>query len=610
MTLPRTVADVLSDHVVFEIESIDRLYLNVFQPRLQHGGGVQQFFTGHRGNKYASSVLMRPVTEAFVANIHHYVAAHGLDLVHFRKGERKDDIAKRYLAEAARADGSIPEGILFVGRAQEKALVFGTQKRRNPVTGASYAWLVRESVLVNHFYFYGFDDDFGPFFLKFCSYFPYTARLCCNGNEYAKRQAARAGIGFTPLDNAFAAVDDVAAVQAICDGLDAAKIEALAGKWLARLPYPFTEEDTAADYRYEVSVLQAEFSLTQMLDRPLAGRVFFEQMIRDNLDIGRPDKVGLVFDRQIHHGRKKPTPGRFRTRIISSDVIPSVHIDYKNTTVKQYHKEGRALRTETTINNPADFGLGKRLSNLPALRQVGFTANRRLLGVQRISHDPAEGTAAFEAVSNPVIAPSGTRIAGMRITDPRVQALLAAVCVFKLTPGGFTNRDLRNCLAPLLGRHPAEHDQRPDHLRPAAAPRARHHRAHPAHPPLPDHPRRHPPGPLPHPAQPAVPHPRHGPGHRPQPARRLQAPHRRTRLRSRDRRPRPPRWPRRLNTQKEKQPDSQNLTRSWRLWSLKVPKRGVVLARHVGRQLRQARLQIVGLDRPVHFQVERVSHLG
>jgi hypothetical protein len=456
MTLPRTVADVLSDHVVFEVESIDRMYLNVYQPRLQYGGGVQGFFVGHRGHKYASSVLMAPMTDAFVANIHHYIAARGLELVHFRKGERKDDIARRYLAEATRADGTVPEGILFAGRAQEKALVFRTQRCRNPVTGGSYAWLVRESVMVNHFYFYGFDDDFGPFFLKFCSYFPYTARLCCNGNEYAKRQAARAGIGFTPLDNAFAAVDDVAAVQAICDGLDGGKIEALAGKWLARLPYPFTAEDTAADYRYEVSVLQAEFSLTQMLDRPLAGRVFFEQMIRDNLDIGRPDKVGLVFDRQIHHGRKKPTPGRFRTRIISADVIPSVHIDYKTTTVKQYHKEGKALRTETTINNPADFGLRKGLSNLTALRQAGFTANRRLLGVQRISHDPADGVAALAAVSDPVITATGTRIAGMRITDPRVQALLAAICVFKLLPSGFTNRDLRTHLAPLLGRHPGD----------------------------------------------------------------------------------------------------------------------------------------------------------
>ena len=78
MTLPRTVADVLSDHVVFEIESIDRMYLNVYQPRLQYGGGVQGFFVGHRGHKYASSVLMQPVTDAFVANIHHYIAARGL----------------------------------------------------------------------------------------------------------------------------------------------------------------------------------------------------------------------------------------------------------------------------------------------------------------------------------------------------------------------------------------------------------------------------------------------------------------------------------------------------------------------------------------------------
>jgi hypothetical protein len=188
MTLPRTVADVLSDHVAFEIESIDRLCLNLYQPRLQYGGGVAGFFTGHRGHKFASSALMAPITGAFVANIHHYVAVQGLDLVHFRKGERKDDIARRYLAQATRDDGSVPEGILFVGRAQEKALVFRTQKRRNPVTGGSYAWLVRDTVPVSYFYFYGYDGEFGPFFIKFCSYFPYMARLCCNGNEYAKAQ--------------------------------------------------------------------------------------------------------------------------------------------------------------------------------------------------------------------------------------------------------------------------------------------------------------------------------------------------------------------------------------------------------------------------------------
>ena len=100
MTLPRTMADVLSEHVVFEVESIDRMYLNVYQPKLQHGGGASAFFVGHRGYKYASSVLMAPMTEAFVADIHHFIAARGLDLVSFGKGEDKDAIAHRYYSDS------------------------------------------------------------------------------------------------------------------------------------------------------------------------------------------------------------------------------------------------------------------------------------------------------------------------------------------------------------------------------------------------------------------------------------------------------------------------------------------------------------------------------
>ena len=86
-------------------------------------------------------------------------------------------------------------------------------------------------------------------------------------------------------------------------------------------------------------------------------------------------QVQLIFDRRVN----KTTPGRFRTRIITDGVIPSLHVDYKNNRIKQYHKEGRALRTETTINNTRDFGIGKLLKNLPALRQIGLQANRRLL---------------------------------------------------------------------------------------------------------------------------------------------------------------------------------------------------------------------------------------
>jgi len=455
MTLPCSAADVLADHVLFEIEAIDRMYLNLYQPRLQHGAGIAAFFVGHRGHRFASSALMAPMTRAFVADIGHFVAARGLDLVRFAPGQRKDLVTAGYLQRAETDDrGLVPAQVLYVGVAQEKQKVFRTSKRRNPVTGASYPWLVPGSGVVNQYYFYCVDEEFGPVCVKFSSYFPYTGRLILNGNEYAKRQAAKAGIGFTPLDNAFAAVEDVAAVQAICDGLDEAKITALAARLLAMLPYPFTAEDTAAGYRYELSVLQAEFSLTQVLDAPVTGRIFFEQLIRDNLDIGRPDRVGLVFGRRVRGGRKRPTPGRFRTRVITDGVTPSLHVDYKNSKIKQYHKLGKALRTETTINDTADFGVAKGLSHLRQLKEIGFTASRRLLGVQRISHDPADGAAALAALTQPVTSPAGTRTAGMPITSSRVQALLAALCVFRLLPNGFTNRDLRTHLAPLLGLTP------------------------------------------------------------------------------------------------------------------------------------------------------------
>jgi hypothetical protein len=249
-------------------------------------------------------------------------------------------------------------------------------------------------------------------------------------------------------------VKDPAAVQAICDSLDEDKIEALARKWLDILPCPYSTADRAAGYRYDISILQAEFSLTQVLDKPVSGRIFFDQVIADNLDIGRPDRVGLVFDRKIVRKGPRATPGQFRTRVITSGVTPSLHVDYKNSKIKPDHKLGTAIRTETTINDTRDFGIGKRLTNLPALRQVGFTANRRLLRVQTLSHDPVTGAAALDQITHPVITPSGTRVAGLRLTDPRSLALLHIRCVFRLLPDGFTNAVLRHYLAPLLSTTP------------------------------------------------------------------------------------------------------------------------------------------------------------
>jgi hypothetical protein len=446
MSVPHTVADVIRHHVTLEVEGIDRMYLNVYQPKLQHEAGVAAFFRFHRGHTFASSVLMDPISKDFIAAVETFVRQQQVPLLTFAKGQRKEDVALEY---RARFQGT--EGILFVGKAQEKTPVFRTEKRTNPHTGQKYPWIVKSTALVNHFYFYGIDDDFGPFFLKFCTYFPYNAKLCLNGHEYAKRQLTKEGIAFEALDNGILSCADPQRLQQLCDGLSGAKIDALLRKWLARLPHPFTAQDRKAGYRYDISILQAEFSLTQVLDRPRTGRVFFEEVIRENLDLGRPDQVQLIFGRRV----TRRTPGHFRTRVLTEGVTPSLHIDYKRCRIKQYHKEGRALRTETTINDPRDFRLGKRLSNLPALRQAGFQANRRLLDVQQISQDCAIGDEAFRQLNEPVVV-ENQRASALRFADDLVQALLSALLVFRLLPRGFTNRELRDHWAPLLGKRPEE----------------------------------------------------------------------------------------------------------------------------------------------------------
>jgi hypothetical protein len=139
--------------------------------------------------------------------------------------------------------------------------------------------------------------------------------------------------------------------------------------------------------------------------------------------------------------------------VLTEGVVPSLHVEYKKSKVKQYHKEGQALRTETTINDTYDFAIGRALRNLPALREIGFAANRRLLHVESLSHDCLIGDDHLHAVTAPVLV-DDQRAAGLRFGDRRVQALMHALCLFALAPTGFRHRELRDHVAQLQNRDP------------------------------------------------------------------------------------------------------------------------------------------------------------
>jgi hypothetical protein len=446
-TVTPNVAELQSKHVVLELECIDRMYLNAYVPKLTSAAGVAGFFRGYLGHRFASTKDAAAMTDRFVTRIRDFLSHQDVPLVRFQKGQRKDEVFQQRLRKF-----KVSEGVVFVGVAQEKARVPRTV-RKHFGQGGTIPWIDYTTAMVNVYYFYCVDEDFGPFFIKFCSYFPYTAKLCLNGHEYLKCQLRKRGIGFEALDNGLLSCEDIALAQRLSEGLTEKKIEPMFRKWLARLPHPFSPKDRQAGYRYDLSILQAEFSLTQVWDRGVHGRCFFEEVIRENIDLGRPEQVQLIFDRKMQ--RKTARDGRCRTRILTEGVTPSLHVYYKNTHLKQYHKEGRALRTETTINNAYDFGVGRRIHNLPALRRIGFAANRRVLEVEKLSHDCHVGAERFQTLQQPVEV-DGQRGSALRFGDPRVQALLAVLVLFCLQPEGFRNQQLRPLLAQFLGLKPED----------------------------------------------------------------------------------------------------------------------------------------------------------
>ncbi len=440
-------ASLLRDHVTLTCSSVDRIFLQGYVPKLQTVGWVCRFLRWQRGFFVPSSAAFGKIGDAYVAEVHRWAKANDIPVIHFKKGENKEALA-RPLLDRADAEGG-PGRVVLVGIAQEKAPVWrswkakGQEHARHP----HMEW-GRQMAFVNHFYFYLWDPEWGGAFWKTTGYAPYPVWIWLNGHEWAKRQCVKAGIGFTALDNGFRACDDPVRLQRICDRLGPGAVKSFFWRWCRTLPSPFTDADRRAGYVYELAFRQFEVSDTRVFDRPAAGRAFFEGVIRDHLDVGRPSSVALIFNR----GVTAKTPGTFRTRVLTDGVDPQISCYYRSSRIKQYFKEHRALRTETVICYTRDFGVGRRVNtaNWRALRAVGDQANQRLCDAQASDARPAPDLATFTAVTAATTTDDGQHAAGLRFGDARVMAVLAATVGFVHLVTGFDNAGLTSRVAVLL----------------------------------------------------------------------------------------------------------------------------------------------------------------
>jgi hypothetical protein len=442
-----TVNQLLDGHVALDVECLDRIYLNGYVPNLQAGGQVVSFMTQHLGCPVPSPAIMEKIGTAFRRAVSTFAETGHIPVVRFGKADRKIDVMRRHVAAQAATGRS---GVAAIGVAQEYQNVFTATARRGR-NGVPWFSFTKADRRVTCFYFYVWDAGFGSGFIKVCAYFPYPVKVWVNGHEWAKRQASSAGLGFTALSNGFASCEDPDALQAICDRLGPQAIQVFFERWMSVLPLPLTPADRQAGYWWELSMRQIEVSRTLVFDAPRGARAFFEALVTDNLDLGRPDSVELIFTgRHERRGRPRKEPLVFKTKVVTRGTDVTINVFYKHSRVKQYLKDGRALRIETVVNSPDDLRCQRRLRNLGELQAKARDVNRRVLDTERVGQDCVLASPAFERVALSSVTADGRRAPALRFGDPRVMALLGALCA-GLSALGFTHRSLRAQVNRLLG---------------------------------------------------------------------------------------------------------------------------------------------------------------
>lgn len=443
-----SIKDVLENKVSLDLESVDRVYLNGYVKNLQMGGGLVNFIRNIMNWPIPSPKAMGIKTRAFNKAVEAYAKGIGQDIIRFEKGEDKDAVARLRLEEFEHESG-----VVLIGKAQEKAKGFKCQTTQK----GNRVWFnySRNSVFVNHYYFYILDKEFGLCFIKVGTYFPFEVKVCFNGHERAKQLLRQAGIEFEELSNGFTSCENPEQLQTICHELDEEKVQALFDRWVEQLPWPLNAEERAAGYQHQLSIWQLEVSRTQVFSDAEQGRALFETLIRENLDLGRPDRISLLFDKNV----TKRTPSEFHTRVLCEGVLPSIRIRYKHSSLKQYYKDGRALRTEMMFNNPYDFGIKRGLESFSQLVEMGYEFDDRLLELEQVSQDAFVPLDEFRQLGQSTLSDDGQRASAIRFGDSRIMAVLASLNRFGFVAAPLTNKALRTTVAELLTVSPEQYTQ-------------------------------------------------------------------------------------------------------------------------------------------------------
>jgi len=438
------LSEVLGRHVQFRYTAWDRIVLSGYIERLQRPENISYFFREVVGAPAVTPEVLMSRTAPYRAWVTRHAVDHATPLLAASKDQRKEEVVAPYYHRFTAA-----EGVVVILTSTETGRTFVSYTPRYPPSGGDpgYRLLRPARKRFLHYYFYLVDPVLGPMSLRVGTFLPFTVAVFLNGHSFLAQELTRLGVRFRKDDNAFVAVDDVAALEAAAERLTPQVIEQRCAYWVRQLAPRFTAAERAAvDLHYRYSVAQIELATDVIFRRTAPLKALFQRATELGILLGGADRTTHLFGRRItaRYGGKLQTVLDRR-----NEGQPVLRSYYGSSFVKQYEKGDRLLRTETCLNNTHDVGIGRHLDNLPALQERMLATNQRYLETQADLLASTVDSGALARLAQPVHV-GARRVPGLKLEDDRVIRLLEVL----LHPGTFVaDWTSRAVHARLLQRH-------------------------------------------------------------------------------------------------------------------------------------------------------------
>ena len=429
-----------NDSIRFGYRCFDRILLNGLIQPFQQPERVVGFFTSYRQLYPVSRDVLRGAAEQFQTWVKERAEGWGAPIVEAPKG-RRDEFVEPYFK------GAKPDQVVVILKAREPARIMtaiGDRRTNRWHLQIAERWVVQYNFYVN-------DRCWGRMFVRMCPYLPFSARVCLNQHHWLANRMRAEGIDFEQSSNAFLRCNTPERLQQFADALTAQDLSRCSCKWLARLtPFFSDTERRQAGCQHRLFFSQVEFCDNLIFYRRAALDKLGERLLDANRTIGQPNKITVIFGRKItkqHHGK-------LQTEIEDMHLPnPVIRSHYRNGFIKQYVRDHLILRTEAATNNVTDYGVNKAVENLPALRDKLAAINDNYLDIQQDILETFVDRGQLQNLAQPTYAPSGKRIPGLKLDNPRQLALIHALVRFAqiAAAGTFSTGEIHPHVTAALG---------------------------------------------------------------------------------------------------------------------------------------------------------------